>query len=132
MVRSVLAVTAGLLSLTILTYMATVAAILVLFSSSGNTAPTPFYLSISAFYTAFFAILAGYITASVSKETPQRDIAILSLVVFIYSIVMIFLRTGQQPIWYTLLLVIVIPMAILTGGQIKIGRIKREEDSRYN
>ena len=131
MVRSILAITTGLLWLIILTNIAAAVVAFLFVASTGNLSFTPGYLIISAIYSVLFALAAGFITASISKETPQRDIAILSFVVFIISIVFLIIRLNQQPIWYALLLIIVIPMAILTGGQIKVNRVRKEEDSRY-
>jgi hypothetical protein len=134
MVRSILAVISGFLWLLILTNIATVLVVFVLFSSGGNIYPTPGFLIINAAFNLLFAIPAGFITASISKETPQRDIAILALVIFIFSIASLFLitRVSQQPVWYSIILIILIPLTVLIGGQIKIKRVKKEEDSRYS
>lgn len=131
MTRSVLAVTAGLLSLIILTYIATMIAFVLFISSNSSPSVTPAYLIISTVYILLFAITGGFITASVSIETPQRDIAILSVIVFLIWIVSSILQFGRQPILYSLLLLITLPVAILAGGRIKINRLKKEEDSHY-
>lgn len=131
MTRSVLAVTAGLLSLIILTYIATMVAVVLFVSANSNPSPTTIYLAISAVYTVLFGIMGGFITASVSTETPHRDIAILSTIIFLLCVISLIIQFGRQPIWYSLLLLVTVPMAALTGGQIKINKFKKEEDSKY-
>ena len=131
MTRSILAVTAGLLSVIILTYIATMVAMVVFITANGNPSITPAYLIISTVYIVIFGIIGGFITASISTEAPQRDITILSAMVFLLWIVSSIIQFERQTIWYSLLLVITLPMAVLAGGHIKISRLKKEEDSQY-
>lgn len=131
MTKSIMAVAAGLLSLIILTYIATMVATIVILSGNVNPSSNPVFLIISAVYIVLFGINAGFITASVSTETPQRDIAILSAIVFILWIISAAIQFHNQPIMYSLLLLIILPMAVLAGGQIKINRFKKEEDSQF-
>jgi hypothetical protein len=78
-----------------------------------------------------FGIAGGFITASVSIETPHRDTALLSALVFLLWIVSSIIQFERQPIWYSLLLLVTIPMAVLAGGHIKINKLKKEEDSIF-
>lgn len=131
MARSVLAVTSGLLSLIILTYLATMVVLVVFISTNGNPSPNSIYFVISTVYIILFGIAGGFITASVSIETPQSDVAILSAIVFLLWIVSSLVQFNRQPIYYSLLLLITLPMAVLAGGHIKIKKLKKEEDSQF-
>jgi len=131
MARSVLAVIAGLLSLIILTYMANMVVAVIFMPGNNNHALSPIYFGVIAVFIVLFGIIGGFITASVSNETPQRDIAILSAIVFLLWIISSVIQFERQSIWYSLLLLITLPMAVLAGGQIKINKFKREEESQY-
>jgi len=131
MTRSIIAVTAGLLSLIILTYIANMVALIVFMSANGNPNHTAVYLVVSAVYTVSFGIAGGFMTANISTETLHRDISILSALVFLLWFISSIFQLGRQPIWYSLLLLITVPMAVLAGGQIRISKLKKEEDSQF-
>ncbi len=131
MSRSVLAVTAGLLSLIILTYIATMVAAVIFISTNNNLYYSTLYLVISVVYTLLFGTAGGFITASVSTETPQRDITILSAIVFLLSIISSILQFQKQPIWYSLILLVSVPIAVLIGGQLRMNKLKKEENSQF-
>jgi len=120
MARSVIAVTAGLLGLIILTYIATMVATIVILSGNVNPAPTPVFLVISALYIVLFGVAGGFITASVSTETPHRDIAILSAIVFVLWIISSIIQFERQSIYYSLLLLVTLPMAVLAGDRVGV------------
>ena len=107
-------------------------ATIILLSGNSNLTPTPVYLAVSAIYIILFGVIGGFITASVSTESPQRDIAILSAIIFLLWIISSIIQFDRQSIYYSLLLLITLPMGILAGGHIKINKVKKEEDSQFS
>ncbi|HKI79645.1 MAG TPA: hypothetical protein VKA26_13985 [Ignavibacteriaceae bacterium] len=117
MARSVLAVLLGFATIIILSGLALNFTSNLLLNQSGE--PTALYLVVNVLYSVIFSMAGGFVTASMPALNPRKNVAFLVIIVFVLGIASILLTWGTWPIWYALLLLLVGPMSVMTGGHIR-------------
>ncbi len=125
MIRSLLSVLAGFVVMAVLVSLATVVAVKTMLHVSDlrtamNERPTPAYLAVNVIYSALFAAVGGYVTASIAGRAPLLHAAALAALMFVMSLVSFCKSAGtSQPPWYGVTLMLLAPTAALLGGYMK-------------
>ena len=65
-------------------------------------------------------MLGGYVTAWIAQGNVLAYIAALALIVLLLAALSALQLRGQQPIWYQLLLVAVMPVGVLLGELLRL------------
>ena len=89
-----------------------------LVGQKGN--PRAAYVFINLCYSLAAAMLGGYVTAWIAQGNVLAYIAALALIVLLLAALSALQLRGQQPIWYQLLLVAVMPVGVLLGGLLRL------------
>ena len=119
MTRSVLAVVAGLVAMSVAVTIGN-QCLRQFFrgAESAESAVAPILpMILELVWTVFCAILGGYVTARIARHAPQIHAAVLALIVLVVAIV-IGLAGGGGPIpaWFRVMLPIFSAFGILAGG----------------
>ena len=125
--RSVIAVIAGFLTLNFIVIVLTLIAVSTMHLKSGH--PTPAYLVLNVVYSFFAAAAAGFVAALIAGRKPLQHAASLAAIMLAFGIFSYYKYAGTQPLWYQLMMMIVPPLCVLAGGAI-IAR--REAADRLN
>ena len=72
-------------------------------------------------YRTVFTVLGGYVTASLSKEKPMRNVNILAVIGLIGSLLGIITTWGKNlgPEWYPIALFVLAYPSVWLGGKLK-------------
>ncbi|MDQ6893021.1 MAG: hypothetical protein M3167_10120 [Acidobacteriota bacterium] len=117
MTRSILAVVAGFAAMSLLVVIATAVAIRLNPGGRGPVhAPTPTYLVVNLCYSALAAVLGGFLAALLAGRAPLVHAGVLAAVVVAMSLVSMKRYAGQQPMWYQITLLVLMPTFVLCGG----------------
>jgi hypothetical protein len=112
--RSVLAVLAGLLAMAVIVMALTLLSVFALHLKSGR--PTPGYLTLNVIYSLAAAVFGGWLTARLAGRSPIAHGIALAVVMLVLSAVSYLQSTGTQPIAYQVFLVLMPPVAAIAGA----------------
>jgi hypothetical protein len=89
---------------------------------------TPAYLSVNLVYSAGFAVLGGYVTATVADHSEVAHAAGLGALFFVMGLGTLAFNGWQplegQPAWYPWALALLMPLFAVAGGKIVVRRMK--------
>lgn len=66
------------------------------------------------------AIAGGYVTVWIGHDNPLRYALVLALAVLLLGGISAVQQRGRQPLWYQLLLVVLMPVGVLLGGWLRV------------
>jgi peptidoglycan/LPS O-acetylase OafA/YrhL len=120
-IRSVLSVLGAFFVVVVLVALATaLSAELMLGSIGPGTEPTTPFLAVNLAYSVLFAIVGGYVAATVSDHAPLGHAAALSGVMILLGLITWSMDGGQpapgQPAWYPLVMAVMVPPTAVLGG----------------
>ena len=120
-IRSVLSVVGAFFVVAVLVGLATaLAAQLMLGSTGPGTEPTTPFLVVNLTYSVLFAIVGGYIAATVSDHSPLGHAAALSVFMMLLGLTSWLINGGQpppgQPEWYPWVMTLLVPPTTVLGG----------------
>lgn len=117
--KSVLAVLAGLATAIIMVMLLTLAAVFVFFGGDMTADPTPPYLAVNIAYSFGAAVLGGWVTARLAPAREFTHAVAAAVVIFLLS----FAGTGAEaeansavPGWYGTALAALGPTGMVLGG----------------
>lgn len=123
MLRSILAVVAGYATLFVLATAATVALAFIvpeLAAETPEASPPAWYIAFNLAYSALFAVVAGYVTATLARREELRHAAALAALILLLGVPYIFImRGGIQPLWYLVALPLFGAAGAVAGGALK-------------
>ncbi len=130
-IRSVLSVLGAFVVVAMLVGLTTaLAAQLMLGSTGPRTEPTTPFLVVNLTYSVLFAIVGGYVAATVSDHSPLGHAAALSALMMSLGLASWLLNGGQpapgQPDWYPWVIFLLVPPTAVLGGIL----VKRRTRSR--
>lgn len=114
--RSILAVIAGFLTMNFIVILLTLLSIATLHLNSGH--PTPGYLAFNVVYSFLAALGAGFVTAFAAGRQPLHHAAALAALLLAFGIFSYHHYRGQQPLWYQLMMIATPPLLVLAGAAI--------------
>jgi hypothetical protein len=82
--------------------------------------PRTAYVLVNLGYSLAGAMLGGYITAWIARGNILAHVLALTLIMLLLAALSALQQRGQQPIWYQLLLVAVMPIGALLGGLLRL------------
>ncbi|KAA6460111.1 hypothetical protein DYQ86_13745 [Acidobacteria bacterium AB60] len=62
----------------------------------------------------------GYLTAWIARENPLDTALALAIVILVLSAIGTFQSRERYPLWYLMLLLIVTPIGVITGGILRV------------
>jgi hypothetical protein len=71
---------------------------------------------INLIYSSLFAAYGGYVCAVIAKQNRMKHGLILAGLVFVLSLVSVYIDRGQQPLWYQAMLVLLGAPATAIGA----------------
>jgi len=126
MVKRILAVVAGYLTMALLTAALTmlVARMVPEVAAAGmESTPPAWYMLLNLAYGAVFAVVGGFVTAIVSPEPKRPQVLLLAGLLIVLSVVYLITGLGGvQPWWYLLGLVLTGGPAAYLDGMIQLCR----------
>lgn len=133
MLRSILAVIAGSV-----TWMVTALGMDALlmslfphwFNAGGRVESVPVLL-FSGFYSLFFSVLGGYVTALIAGRSEMPHAFILGVLQLLMGIIATIKLWETAPVWYHLTFLVLLVPANLLGGQLRLMQKSRAMPSRY-
>ena len=114
--RSVLAVIAGFVTMSFVVIVLTVIAVNAMGLKSGQ--PTPGYLVINVAYSFFAAGAAGFVTALIAGVKPLEHAYVLAGIMLVMGAVSYLHYTGTQPGWYKAMMVVAPPLCAVAGAMV--------------
>ena len=130
-VRSALSVVGAFFVVAVLVGLATALASRLMLGSTGLGAEqtTP-YLTVNFAYNVLFAIVGGYVAATVSDHSPLGHAAALSLFMMVLGPVSWVINGGQpapgQPDWYPWVIIFLVPPTAVLGGVLVTRRTRSQ------
>jgi hypothetical protein len=126
MLRSIIAIAGGYLSIAILT-MLTFAVLFNFFPGvfSGGFPPLPWVLLILAF-GFIYAVAGGYITAYLATQARFNHVLALAGLMVVLGIISAIFSSAAQPLWYQLALIVLGLAGVLLGGRWRVSQGVRE------
>jgi hypothetical protein len=119
--RSFLAILAGFVTMAVLVTLATALITKSYPRLIGEPEhPRRRYLLVNLAYSAAFAAMGGYVTALVAKDDPLRNVFMLAIVMLFLSGLSALQLRGRQPLGYQFALIVVMPVAALAGGLLRM------------
>jgi len=120
-VRSVLSVVGAFFVVAVLVGLATaVAAQLMLGSTGPGSEPTTPFLVVNLIYSVLFAVVGGYVAATVSDHSRLGHAAALSAFMMLLGLTSWLINGGQpapgQPEWYPWVMTLLVPPTTVLGG----------------
>ena len=122
MLRTILAVFAGYVTMAVLVVIATtMAAKRMLGATDSNSAaglrPTPAYLAVNLTYSFLFAVAGGFVTSALAPSAHRPAIHGLLAFVALMSVISIFqTKNSPQPKWYGPVLLVLALAGVILGG----------------
>ncbi len=120
-IRSVLTVLGAFFVVAVLVGLTTaLAAELILGSTGPGAEPTAPFLVVNLTYSVLYAIVGGYVAATVSDHSPLAHAAALSVFMMLLGLTTWVINGGQpapgQPVWYPWVITLVVPPTAVLGG----------------
>ena len=120
-IRSVLSVVGAFFVVAVLVGLATALAAQLMLGSTGPGAePTTPFLVVNLTYSVLFAIVGGYVAATVSDHSPLGHAAALSAFMMLLGLALWLINGGQpapgQPEWYPWVMTLLVPPTTVLGG----------------
>ena len=112
--RSILGVVAGFLTLNIILFISTPASIAIQRLQSGHHASGTLAFSIVWSFAASFA--AGYVCALIAAENRIETAGVFAAIMLVFGVFSYLHYTGRQSVWYQIMIVVIPPMLIVAGG----------------
>ena len=112
--RSVLAVIAGFVMMSIVVIVLTLIAVNAMGLKSGQ--PTPGYLVFNVAYSFFAAGAGGFVTALIARVKPVEHAGVLAGIMLVMGVVSYMHYRGTQPGWYQGMMVVVPPLCAIGGA----------------
>ena len=130
-VRSVLSVVGAFFVVAVLVGLATALTARIMLGSAGpGSQPTPAFLAVNLGYSVLFAILGGYVAATVSDHAPLAHALALSVLMMVLGLTTWGINGGQpapgQPNWYPWVITLVVPPTAVLGGLLVIRRTRSQ------
>jgi hypothetical protein len=120
-VHSFLAILAGLITAVGLSGIATaLLKRLALDLTRDDTPPDPFVMAVNVGIELVSSLLGGYVTARYAQGNPLSHALMLALAVLLLSALSALQMKGKQPVYYLLVLTIIPPLAVLSGGLLRL------------
>ncbi len=120
-IRSVLSVLGAFFVVAVLVGLSTALAAQLMLGSTGSDAePTPAFLVVNLTYSVLFAIVGGYVAATVSDHSPLGHAAALSVFMMLLGLASGMIESGQpptgEPVWYPWVITLLVPPTAVLGG----------------
>ena len=120
-IRSVLSVLGAFVVVAVLVGLATALAAQIMLGSTGpGTEPTTPFLLVNLTYSVLFAIVGGYVAATVSDHSPLGHAAALSAFMMLLGLTSWLINGGQpapgEPDWYPWVITLLVPPTAVLGG----------------
>src|SRR3954471_19268575 len=80
--------------------------------------PTSF-AAINLIYSTIYAVVGGWVCAAIAKENKLKTGMALAVLLFVLSLVSVYLDRGKQPVWYQACLVVFGPVAAYVGASVR-------------
>ena len=130
-IRSVLSILGAFFVVAVLVGLATALAEQLMLGSTGpDTEPTTPFLVFNLTYSVLFAIVGGYVAATVSDHSPLGHAAALSAFMMLLGLTSWLINGGQpapgEPDWYPWVISLLVPPTAVLGG-ILVTRRKRSQ-----
>lgn len=130
MLRSIVAIVAGILAAALLVLVAT----LIVAPALGIalTQPTPAYLVFNLVSNGVAGLVGGYVAARVAPHAHWGHVGTLAVVLLLLSVPGILQPPpSAQPTWYSLLLALLGPAMVLLGGVFALRSTHRRTPLRH-
>lgn len=82
--------------------------------------PDPFIMAVNVGIELVCSLLGGYVTARYAQGNPLAHAFMLALAVLLLSALSAMQMKGKQPVYYLLVLTIIPPLAVLSGGLLRL------------
>jgi hypothetical protein len=120
-IRSALTVLGAFFVVAVLVGLTTaLTAELMLGSAGPGAEPTPLFLAVNLTYSVLYAIVGGYVAATVADHSPLRHAAALSVFMMLLGLATWVVNGGQpapgQPVWYSWVITLLVPPTTVFGG----------------
>jgi hypothetical protein len=125
MVRSILAIVAGLVTMMVAVFVLTWILVWIMFDDP-MAPPTSGYLVINLLYSLAAAVAGGYVAATMAPRAPLGHAAALAAGIFTLGFLGV-LRGGTapgQPTWYPYVMTVLGPVGLVVGGWIRERRAR--------
>jgi hypothetical protein len=80
------------------------------------------YGVVNLIYSTLYAVFGGYVCAVIAKQDRMKHGLELASLVFVLSLVSVYIDRGQQPVWYQAMLVLLGAPATAAGAWIRTRR----------
>lgn len=119
--QAFLALLAGFVTMAVVVMVVTMLLARVTPSWAGAAGPPqPGYIFVTLGYSFLAAAGGGYVTAWVAGAHPLEHVLALGIVVLLLSALSTMLSKIEQPTWYQLALVAIMPLGVLAGGLVRL------------
>jgi hypothetical protein len=118
MIRSILAVLAGLVTTMVLVMLSTVATAMVVLGGIDRQ-PTTAYLVVNLLCGALSALAGGYVTGWIAQQKVVQHAAGLSAVLLLLGLPGLFAPVAGQPVWYPAVILVIGVVFALLGGYLR-------------
>lgn len=120
-IRSVLSVLGAFFVVALLVGLSTELAAQLMLGSTGPAAePTTPFLVVNLTYSVLFAIVGGFVAATVSDRSPLGHAAALSMFMMLIGLTSWMINRGQpapgEPDWYPWVITLLVPPTAILGG----------------
>ena len=123
MLRSIGAVIAGYFAMAIPILATTTAHMILVFGGMPTPGthmdPPVSFGVVNLVYSTLFAAFGGFVCAAIARQNRLKHGLILAGLVFVLSLVSVYIDRGQQPVWYQALLVVLGAPATAIGAWLR-------------
>ena len=112
--RIILGVMAGFLTINCIVIVLTLISVKAMHLQSGH--PTPGYLVANVAYSFAAALAGGFVAAFFARPRAITAASVLAAIMLFFGIFSYLHYTGQQPLWYQILMIVAMPVAALVGA----------------
>lgn len=74
---------------------------------------------VSLVYSTVYAVFGGYVCAAIARQNRLKHGLVLAGLVFVLSLISVYIDRGQQPVWYQTMLVLLGAPAAALGAWIR-------------
>jgi hypothetical protein len=74
---------------------------------------------VNLLYSTLYAVFGGYVCAAIAKQNRLKHGLVLAGLVFVLSLLSVYIDRGQQPLWYQAMLVLMGAPATAMGAWIR-------------
>ena len=126
MLRSILAIVLGYLTIIATTIVVTIALCIAfgvpLNASGAAPKPSTAFSVANLIASALCALLGGLVAASIARRSRQLHAFVLAMIVLVLGLVFaLFEKNGPEPLWYLMILPILGALAVIAGGMLRRG-----------